>query len=584
MPVEAVSNNLFFWNALALIVAASIFVPIFVKIKFGAVLGYLVAGIAVNLIYSGTFSDHPEELLHFSEFGVVLFLFVIGLELNPATLWEMRKDIFGLGVIQVVCTALVIGLLAYYLGMHMSGSVIIGSAMALSSTAIVMSQLSEKGERRTPHGRKTLGILLFQDLAIVPLLLIVTLLAPTGDDVTLQESLINIGYAVVAIIALVLIGFYVLDHIFRLLASTGLHEIMTASALGLVIAAAMLMDMVGMSTAMGAFLAGVMLSESSYRHEVKANIEPFRGLFLGLFFMAVGLSLNLRVVVENWLIILAIAPTVMLLKIILLYGISRAFRNDHNTAIRVAFALPQLGEFGFVLFSAAAALGIFSDNMSSILIAVVSVSMVLSPLPLWLQKWFINKELQEVLDETFEDIRGNVLIIGFGRFGQMVSQPLFADGYDVTILDNDARRIREARGFGFKVNFGDGTRRDILRAAGVETTEVVIFCTNNPEVTNRSIRAVQAINSQAKLFVRSYNRRHSIDLHDMDVTFSVRETFESALILGKNVLIELGVSEQQATDYIEDIRLRDLERLQEQVEGDMESGMHRVLRKPVKDE
>lgn len=417
MPVEAVSNNLFFWNALALIVAASIFVPIFVKIKFGAVLGYLVAGIAVNLIYSGTFSDHPEELLHFSEFGVVLFLFVIGLELNPATLWEMRKDIFGLGVIQVVCTALVIGLLAYYLGMHMSGSVIIGSAMALSSTAIVMSQLSEKGERRTPHGRKTLGILLFQDLAIVPLLLIVTLLAPTGDDVTLQESLINIGYAVVAIIALVLIGFYVLDHIFRLLASTGLHEIMTASALGLVIAAAMLMDMVGMSTAMGAFLAGVMLSESSYRHEVKANIEPFRGLFLGLFFMAVGLSLNLRVVVENWLIILAIAPTVMLLKIILLYGISRAFRNDHNTAIRVAFALPQLGEFGFVLFSAAAALGIFSDNMSSILIAVVSVSMVLSPLPLWLQKWFINKELQEVLDETFEDIRGNVLIIGFGRFG-----------------------------------------------------------------------------------------------------------------------------------------------------------------------
>ncbi|GAA4819680.1 potassium transporter TrkA [Marinicella pacifica] len=581
MP-ETGSSDLLFWNALALIVAASVFVPVFVKIKFGAVLGYLVAGIAVNLLFSGGFSEHPEELLHFSEFGVVLFLFVIGLELNPATLWDMRKDIFGLGAAQVLFSALVIGLLAYFVGIHWTGSVVIGSGMALSSTAIVMSQLSEKGERRSLHGRKTFGILLFQDIAIVPLLLLVTLLAPTGEDVTLVQSLIDIGFAVVAIVALILIGYYVLDHVFRLLASTGLHEIMTASALGLVIAAALLMDVVGMSNAMGAFLAGVMLSESSYRHEVKANIEPFRGLFLGLFFMAVGLALDLRVVMDNWLLILAIAPGVMLLKTILLYVVSRFFKHDHNTSIRLAFALPQLGEFGFVLFSAAATAGIFADNVSSILIAIVSVTMMMSPLPLLFQNIFINKELQDVLDETFEDTRGNVLIIGFGRFGQMVSQPLFADGYDVTILDNDARRIREARGFGFKVNFGDGTRRDILRAAGAESCEVVIFCTNNPEVTNRSIRALQAINPQAKVFVRSYNRRHSIDLHDMNVTFSIRETFESALILGKQVLIELGVSEEQASDYIEDIRIRDLERLQEQAEGDMESGMERVLRKPVK--
>ncbi len=581
MP-ETGSSDLLFWNALALIVAASVFVPVFVKIKFGAVLGYLVAGIAVNLLFSGGFSEHPEELLHFSEFGVVLFLFVIGLELNLATLWDMRKDIFGLGAAQVLFSALVIGILAYLVGMHWSGSVVIGTGMALSSTAIVMSQLSEKGERRSLHGRKTFGILLFQDIAIVPLLLLVTLLAPTGEDVTLVESLIDIGLAVAAIVALILTGYYALDHVFRLLASTGLHEIMTASALGLVIAAALLMDLVGMSNAMGAFLAGVMLSESSYRHEVKANIEPFRGLFLGLFFMAVGLALDLRVVMDNWLLILAIAPGVMLLKTILLYLVSRFFKHDHNTSIRLAFALPQLGEFGFVLFSAAATAGIFADNVSSILIAIVSVTMMLSPLPLLFQNFFINKELQDVLDETFEDTRGNVLIIGFGRFGQMVSQPLFADGYDVTILDNDARRIREARGFGFKVNFGDGTRRDILRAAGAESCEVVIICTNNPEVTNRSIRALKAINPQAKIFVRSYNRRHSIDLHDMDVTFSVRETFESALILGKQVLIELGVSEEQASDYIEDIRIRDLERLQEQAEGDMESGMERVLRKPVK--
>lgn len=225
-------------------------------------------------------------------------------------------------------------MLAYLVGMHGSGSVVVGAGMALSSTAIDMSQLSEKGERRSLHGRKTFGVLLFQDIAIVPLLLVVTLLAPTGENVTLTESLIDIGLAIGAIVALILIGYYVLDHVFRLLASTGLHEIMTASALGLVLAAALLMDMVGMSNAMGAFLACVMLSESSYRHEVKANIEPFRGLFLGLFFMAVGLALDLRVVIDNWLLILCIAPGVMILKIILLYLISRVFRHDHNTSIR----------------------------------------------------------------------------------------------------------------------------------------------------------------------------------------------------------------------------------------------------------
>ena len=337
-----------FWQALALIVAACLFTPLFKKLGLGAILGYLMAGIAVNQVFGGKFAEHPEELLHFSEFGVVLFLFVIGLELKPQVLWKMRGDIFGLGLAQMLGCGAVLGLVAKLYGMDWSAALVVGLGLALSSTAIVMSQLDERRERNTPQGRKAFGILLLQDLAIVPLLLLAALLAPSGGEITLQESLVDVGLALGAIAILILGGRFLLHRMFLLLAKAKLPEIMTASALGVVVASALLMDMAGMSYAMGAFLAGVMLAESSYRHEIEANIEPFRGLFLGLFFMAVGLSLDLTVIRDNALLILLAAPLAMILKAITIFVVTRLYGNDRHTSVRVALALPQHGEFGFV--------------------------------------------------------------------------------------------------------------------------------------------------------------------------------------------------------------------------------------------
>ncbi|WP_223668806.1 cation:proton antiporter domain-containing protein [Kangiella shandongensis] len=576
--------EIMFLQALVLIVVSCVFVPAFKRLGLGGILGFLVSGVIVNLVFSGQFAEHPEELLHFSEFGVVLFLFVIGLELNPSSLWKMRGDIFGLGLLQVIGCGLVLGGVSYGLGYGASAAIIIGLGMALSSTAIVMSQLDENNERGSVHGRKTFSILLFQDLAIVPLLLLVTVLSPNAGDVGTQQSLINIGVAIAAIGILILIGKYLLDPLFKLLAKTRTQEIMTASALGVVIFAAMLMDAVGMSYAMGSFLAGVMLAESAYRHEIEANIEPFRGLFLGLFFIAVGLSLDLTIVADNWHIILIAAPAVMHLKAVTVYSIARLLKNTHNVSIKTALGLSQLGEFGFVLFGAAAIAGIFNSELSSILVATVSVSMALSPLADKLVPLFLSKSMEEVIDEDFSDISGHVLIIGFGRFGQIISQPLFSKGFDVTILDNDTQRVKDAGSFGFRVHFGDGTRRDILKAAGIQSFEAVIVCTDKKETTNSIVDLVKSVNPQTKIFARSYDRVHSLELYDKQVDYSVRETFESALVLGKRTLIGLGVSESLADEHIKDIRLRDKERLIEQAKGDLRAGMDKIHRRAVKPE
>ena len=576
--------ELIFLQALLLIIVSCVFVPLFKRIGLGAILGFLVSGVTVNIIFAGQFSEHPEELLHFSEFGVVLFLFVIGLELKPSELWSMRRDIFGLGLSQIIGCGLVISGVCLALGYGIAMSAVIGLGMALSSTALVMSQLDENNERDTPHGKKSFSILLFQDLAIVPLLLLVALLSPNGETISTQQSLIHLGFALAAIGLLIVIGKYCLDPLFKLLAKTRTQEIMTASALGVVIFAAMLMDSVGMSYAMGSFLAGVMLAESSYRHEVEANIEPFRGLFLGLFFIAVGLSLDLGVVVEQWHIILIAAPVAMVLKSISIYIVVRLFNNAHNVSIKTSLSLAQLGEFGFVLFGAAAGAGIFDAQMSSLLIAIVSVSMAISPLFEKLTPLLLSKRFEDVIEEDYSDIKGQVLIIGFGRFGQIVSQPLFSKGYEVTILDNDANRVKDAGSFGFRVHYGDGTRRDILRVARIEGFQAVIVCTDNQSTTNKIIDLVNQANPAAKVFARSYDRTHSVELFAKKVDYSVRETFESALMLGKQTLIGLGASEEAANEHIADIRQRDKDRLMEQVKGDSMSGITRMHRQPVKPE
>jgi len=517
-----------FLEALALILIACLTVPVFKRIGFGTILGYLAAGVILGASLTLGFTEHPEELLHFAEFGVVLFLFVIGLGLS------------------------------------------------LSSTAMVMQALDERGERASGHGRKAFAILLFQDLAIVPLLLIVALLAPSGEELGLTQSFQNIGIAIGAIAALIVTGRYLLNPIFRILANSGAPEIMTAFALGIVIAAALLMDLAGMSYAMGAFIAGVMLAESSFRHELEANVEPFRGLFLGLFlglfFVAVGISLSLDAVAANWLTIVIAVPVVIVLKAAVIYGVLRGFGAAHDVAVRAAFALPQAGEFGFVLFASAVSAGVLQAELSSILVAVVTLTMVASPLVERLAPVLLSKSDAAEIEEDFSDAGGQALVIGFGRFGQVVTQALRLGDISVTILDADAERVREAQEFGSRIHFGDGTRREVLRAAGAEEADLIVICVDDAEIAKDIVRLVGSKFSNAELLVRAYDRPAAIQLIHMGIDTPVRETFDAGLRMGGLALRAAGVSDEDAAEAIADVRRRDERRLQLQVQQTTDAG------------
>ena len=561
-----------FLEALALILIACVTVPVFKRIGLGAILGYLAAGVIVGASLTLGFTKNPDKLLHFAEFGVVLFLFVIGLEMKPAKLWDMRGDIFGAGLAQVVLCGGVLAVPPILLGMAWQVAVVIGFGLALSSTALVMQALDERGERATGYGRKSFAILLFQDLAIVPLLLMMALLAPSGGALGLAESLANVGIAIAAIAALILTGHYLLNPVFRFLANAGVPEIMTAFALGLVIFAALLMDMAGMSYAMGAFIAGVMLADSSFRHELEANVEPFRGLFLGLFFMAVGISLSLDAVAANWAAILIAVPVVLVLKAAVIYGVLRTLGAAHDLSVRAALALPQAGEFGFVLFAAAVSAGLLDAETSSILVAVVTLTMVASPLVERLAPLLIPARAGEGIEEDFSDAGGRALVIGFGRFGQVVTQALRRRDISVTILDADAERVREAQEFGSRIHFGDGMRREVLRAAGAESADVIIVCVDKPAVAKDIVNLVQNKFSRAKLLVRAYDRTAAIDLIHMGIEEPVRETFESGLRMGRAALLAAGIPEEDAAEAIEDVRRRDESRLQLQVQQTTGSG------------
>lgn len=561
-----------FLEALALILIACVTVPVFKRIGLGAILGYLAAGVIVGASLTLGFTKNPDKLLHFAEFGVVLFLFVIGLEMKPAKLWDMRGDIFGAGLAQVVLCGGVLAVPPILLGMAWQVAVVIGFGLALSSTALVMQALDERGERATGYGRKSFAILLFQDLAIVPLLLMMALLAPSGGALGLAESLANVGIAIAAIAALILTGHYLLNPVFRFLANAGVPEIMTAFALGLVIFAALLMDMAGMSYAMGAFIAGVMLADSSFRHELEANVEPFRGLFLGLFFMAVGISLSLDAVAANWAAILIAVPVVLVLKAAVIYGVLRTLGAAHDLSVRAALALPQAGEFGFVLFAAAVSAGLLDAETSSILVAVVTLTMVASPLVERLAPLLIPARAGEGIEEDFSDAGGRALVIGFGRFGQVVTQALRRRDISVTILDADAERVREAQEFGSRIHFGDGMRREVLRAAGAENADVIVVCVDKPAVAKDIVNLVQNKFSRAKLLVRAYDRTAAIDLIHMGIEEPVRETFESGLRMGRAALLAAGIPEEDAAEAIEDVRRRDESRLQLQVQQTTGSG------------
>jgi monovalent cation:proton antiporter-2 (CPA2) family protein len=552
--------------------SAVVAVPLAKRLGLGSVLGYIAAGVAIGPFAFGLLGG-AEQVMGVAELGVVLLLFVVGLELRLTRLWELRRDILGLGTAQVVVSGALIMLYPLLVvGRGLEASLVAGLGLALSSTALAMQMLEERGERETPHGRTAFAILLLQDLAIVPLLALVAFLSPqdAGEEGSAWSGLLA---AVGAVAAVVLAGRYLLDPMFRVLARTGAREAMTAAALLVVLGAAALMALAGLSMAMGAFLAGVLLAESSYRHELEADIEPFRGLLLGLFFISVGMSVDLRVVAANWIGLLAAVAVLVTIKTSVLYALARAFGHGHDNAVRTALLLAQGGEFGFVLYAAAAAAGVMEPDHASLLVAVVTLSMALTPFVVRLGPRLLCRTDAPEPEEDFSDAGGgSVLVVGFGRFGQLASQVLLARGLELTIIDSDVGRVEEAARFGSRIHYGDGTRLDVLRAAGAERARLIAVCTAGVEATNRIVDVARGAFPDTPLLVRSYDRRHSLDLIGRGVAGEVRETLESALVFGREALVALGVAGTEAERIERDVRRRDRERLLAQVEGGLFAG------------
>jgi len=569
-----VGLELAFLEALILIALACICVPLSRALGLGTVIGYLAAGLVAGIGLPVSFAREPGELLHFAEFGVVLFLFVIGLEFRPARLWEIRGTIFGRGLSQVMVCAALLTVAALMTGLDWRAALIIGLGLALSSTALVMRGIDEGGERNSPFGQTAIAVLLFEDLAIVPFLLLVTLLAPSGGEATLADNAKAVAIGIGAIALLIGIGRYALDPMFRIIARTHTPELMTAAALGVVVFAALIMASAGLSYAMGAFIAGVMLAESSYRHEIEADIEPFRGLFMGLFFVAVGLSLDLGAVAKSWLVILLAVPVTVALKGTGAYAVNRAFGTPHAVALRIAFAMGQHGEFGFVLFAAAGSALILPADVASIVVAIVTLSMAVSSQSERAYRMVMGAGERETIDEDYSDAKGSVLIIGFGRVGQLVAQPLIAEGVAVTLLDHDADRIREAKRFGERVHFGDGTRAKVLDSAGAASARAIVVATDDPDTTLRIVEIVRRRFPNAALMVRAHDRIHAVRLAGKGVPTNaiVRETLLSALSLGEATLHRLGYSRDEAQEVVARVQDRDAARLADQIVAGRDAG------------
>ncbi|MDY8109333.1 monovalent cation:proton antiporter-2 (CPA2) family protein [Fulvimarina sp. 2208YS6-2-32] len=556
---------------------------LFKRIGLGTVLGYLAAGIAMGPLL-GLIRD-GEKILHIGELGVVFLLFIIGLELKLSRLWALRRQIFGLGAAQVIVTGALIGSAAFLMGFSVPAALVIGSGLALSSTAFGLQILEEQGETNTRHGQAAFSVLLFQDLAVVPILAMIPFLAPYSSDT--EISLAQIAISAAAVVGLIVGGRFLLNPLFRIMASAGAREVMLGAALFVVLGSAMLMAAAGFSMAMGAFIAGVLLAESSYRHELEANIEPFRGLLLGLFFIGVGLSIDLDVLASDWLVILLAAPMMMATKAALLYGLSRIFGEGHESALRVSALLSQAGEFGFVIFSAAAADRVFSAEVSSLLIAITTLSMALTPLSTYLATLAISRgedEDEEQMDEDFAGAGSDVLLIGFSRFGQIVAQVLLSSGRDVTILDSSAERIRTATNFGFRIFFGSGMRKDVLEAAGIRRAKLVAICTNKQETTNRIVDLIREEFPNVKLYVRAYDRVHALALRARGVDYEIRETAESALAFGGATLTSLGVEETLSRRIVDDVRRRDAQRLKLQESEGYSAGADMMVTRAVQPE
>lgn len=584
MAVEGSAGDLL--KVVTLLGAAVVAVPLFKRLGLGSVLGYLAAGLAIGPFGMGLISD-PATILHTAELGVVMYLFVIGLEMQPSHLWSLRRAIFGLGSLQVVVCGLLLTGVGLAFGFPLGVSFVSAMGFVLTSTAVVMQLLGERGDMAQPRGQKIVAILLFEDLLIVPLLAVVAFMAPAdlaGPVAATSSRWGSIGLALGALVALVAAGVWLLNPLFRILANAKAREVMTAAALLVVLGAALLMQVGGLSMAMGAFLAGVLLSESTFRHQLEADIEPFRGLLLGLFFLSVGMSLDLAAVASNWPIIVAGVIAMMIVKALCIYGVARFAKSSHADALDRAVLMAQGGEFAFVLFGAALGARVIDPVVNANMTAIVVLSMALTPLVVLVHRRLAVKDTSVSMDgiEAVEGRAASVLVIGFGRFGQIASQGVIARGASITIIDNNVQMIRDAEAYGFKVYYGDGCRADVLHAAGAHAAQAILVCIDDKDAATRVAALAKTEFPQAELLVRAFDREHVLELRKADVGYLVRETFESAMAMGRQAVLTLGAAEEEADEVMDHLRRRDAERMDLEAAGGIFAGRALVLGNQVK--
>ncbi|KAB0494061.1 monovalent cation:proton antiporter-2 (CPA2) family protein [Pseudomonas vancouverensis] len=555
--------------AVVFLCAAVLIVPLAKRLQLGAVIGYLLAGVIIGPSMLGLIGN-PQSVAHISELGVVLLLFIIGLELSPRRLWVMRRTVFGVGLAQVLLTGSVIGVVALMVfGQPLNSAIVLGLGLALSSTAFGLQSLAERKELTSPHGRLAFAILLFQDIAAIPLIAMVPLLAGGNHHTTAAEDL-NHGLQVLASIAVVVIGGrYLLRPVFRIVAKTRLPEVSTATALLVVIGTAWLMDLVGISMALGAFLAGLLLADSEYRHELEAQIEPFKGLLLGLFFMSVGMGANLSLLFSTPIAVLGLTLLLIAIKLPLLFVVGRlAGGLSKVSAIRLGIVLAAGGEFAFVVFKIGAEQGLFAPGLHDLLVLTITLSMAVTPLLLLVCARLVSPRVQPVeVPEQFRTIDADtprVVIAGMGRMGQIVARILRAQNIKFIALDTSVETIELSRSFGgVPVFYGDPMRPEILSAAKVEQAEYFIIATDDPDTNIKTAELVRKLYPDMKIIARARNRQHVHRLLDVGAQ-PIRETFYSSLEMSRQTLIGLGLTPAQAEARVKRFKQHDEEVLEAQ--------------------
>ena len=545
-----------------------VFVLLFRRLGLGATLGYLVAGAVVGPQVLGLIGD-AESKIGVAELGITLLLFIVGLELNPSRLWKMKEDIFGLGLLQVVLCGLAIsGIIWMSTRWTVAAAFALGLPLALSSTAQVLPMLQSSGRLRTPFGERAFSILLFQDLSIVPLITIVTIMSRNPADQNGPPGWLLFVYTVAAIVGLVLAGRFVLRPLFRIIGNMGEREMFVFAALFTVIASAALMEALGLSTALGAFVAGVMLADSPYRHELEADVDPFRSILLGLFFLSVGMLLNLQAIADRPLFVIGMAAALIATKASLIFLIGLAFKMGWRGALGLGLLLSQGGEFGFVLFGQAQNAYLIAPEAASLFSAIVTLSMATTPFLMMLTRGLREEPIVSGERDGPTADGANALVVGYGRFGQTVAQMLLAQGVPVTLIDTDIEMIDIAGEFGAKVYYGDGTRLDLLRQAGAADAELILFCVDDDQITPDIVEAVHEAFPRAAIFVRAFDRRALIRLmKDAPVAGAVREVLESAVKMARQALAALDVPRDEIDRAEEIYRSSDRERLRLQVEA-----------------